>query len=81
MSFNVSDDYEEGAEPLVYLLDSHALQSSAVKWGDILAWVISKKEITCTQNYNEFYTAIEFPTRELMLEFLTMFPGLLKGEE
>jgi hypothetical protein len=76
------EDYEDiCSEPFVYHVDVRALLTAEVSWYRIMLWLAMHPNVTQTQNFAAFCTTLEFPSRELKLEFFMTFPGVLKGEE
>jgi hypothetical protein len=69
------------SEPLLYYIDAESLTKANVNWWLVCSWLIMHPEIIVTPMYEKYCTVVEFPTRELKLEFFLTFPGVLKGEE
>jgi hypothetical protein len=82
VSFEFNNDFDDFiTEPLVYHVDARALLTAEVSWYRIMVWLGAHPEVSMLENYHAFRTTLEFPSKDLFLEFLLTFPGLLKGEE
>jgi hypothetical protein len=75
------EDFEDvNSEPLVFTVDSKAIMNLEVNWWKVDKWITAHPGVCVIMEYERFHSTIEFPSRELMLEFFMTFPGVLKGE-